>query len=284
MRASPEVVNRVLGDSQPKKWWYQGRKDGPMKDGLNDDDEWSCVLEDDKIYGDERKEKKDDHIRIGVSNIGCWPDANTVEMEDFKQWAIGGDFDALLLNEIGKNWTAVQEDKKLESIVRTWWMQTYTNKSWLKPPKGTKEQVESQYGGAAVLSNDRLASTIYKSGGDKENLGRWAWTTYRGTDSKFTTVVALYHPCKNKGAMNSVEAQQLERLADKYPGEDHNIFTRYREDLQYLIKSELDSGHQLIIAGDFNRSLRTMRDPLLKMLQTSGLREVILEKQGVKSI
>ncbi len=117
--------------------------------GHIDDDEWSCVLEEDKIYVDKRTAKEENHVCIRVGTVGCWSNANTVE---FKQWAIGGDCDVILLNELGKNWTAVQEDKKLESIVRIWCMQTYTKKSWLKTPKAEKEHDESQYGGAAVLS------------------------------------------------------------------------------------------------------------------------------------
>ena len=114
------------------------------------------------IYGAVREAKEDNHIRIGVGNVGCWPHEGTVAFEDFKNWATQGDFDALLLSELGRNWSAFPPDQRLESIVRNWWMQTYTNSRWLKI-EDDKINDKYQYGGTAVISNDRIACTVHES-------------------------------------------------------------------------------------------------------------------------
>ena len=127
-----------------------------------------------------------------------------------------------------------------------------------------------------------MACTVHESGGDEQDLGRWAWTTYRGTNNHFTTVISIYHPCKTdtKQSITSVEALQLEALAEKYPGERRQPFREFRKDLKKLIRSKLDKEHQVIVGGDFNQSMKLQRDNLSKMLQSMGLREIILEKYG----
>ncbi len=252
---SLEAATRELGELRPMtRRNTQGEEEGEeITNAMDTSSESSLEDEEMEIFGNVKEEKDPHGIRIGISNVGCWPHEGTVQYADFQKWATDSEFDALLLNELGKNWSQVKSDKKIENMVQNWWMQTYTNVRWLKDP--TKETTsEHQYGGTAIISNDRLACTVSKTGGDEKDLGRWAWTTYRGKNNVHTTLISLYHPCKSSEP-GSVEMLQLEKLATDFPGERKQPFVEYRKDLKKLIKKKMDENHQIIIGGDFNNSL-----------------------------
>jgi hypothetical protein len=56
-----------------------------------------------------------------------------------------------------------------------------------------------QYGGTFQLTMGQLASRVTDTGVDDRNLGRWAWTQFKGRHGHSTHIVLVYVPCCSEG-------------------------------------------------------------------------------------
>jgi CubicO group peptidase (beta-lactamase class C family) len=74
----------------------------------------------------------------------------------------------------------------------------------------TKVRDSTQFGGVSVWSINAAAHRVMKSGAD--DMGRWAWTRYRGRGGVTIRVVAGYRPVENKTGPMSVWNQQKTAL------------------------------------------------------------------------
>jgi hypothetical protein len=142
-----------------------------------------------------------------------------------------------------------------------------------------------QCGGAAVFSNYQAAHRVISSGFDKSNLGRWAWTRYKGRGSSTSRIISAYRPNPPTGP-KSVYAQHnvyfLSKGVNQCPRK-----ALFLEDLQKDLTEFMESGDQLILMLDGDQLILmldgncNMRDSdLQKMLTELTLHEIIINKHG----
>jgi hypothetical protein len=106
-------------------------------------------------------------------------------------------------------------------------------------------QVRSQYGGVTLLSINKAAHRVTRSGQDTAGLGRWAWTQYRGRNNVSLRVITAYRPVRNTAGAMSVRSQQRSYFdakdEDRCPRELFNL------DLAAAIRSWLAAGDKIWI-------------------------------------
>ena len=68
-----------------------------------------------------------------------------------------------------------------------------------------------QYGGTFQLTMGQLAARVADTGVDDRNLGRWAWTQFKGRHGHSTHIVSVYVPCCSTGE-ETVYKQQSRHL------------------------------------------------------------------------
>jgi hypothetical protein len=114
-----------------------------------------------------------------------------------------------------------------------------------------------------------------EKGLDPSNLGRWAWTRYKGKDNHILRIFVAYRPNPPQGPF-TVYAQ-------------HNAFFHsiardicprraFLVDLCEAISIAMEAGDHVVLFIDGNSDMK--RSDLSKALQQLSLREIILSKQG----
>jgi hypothetical protein len=56
-----------------------------------------------------------------------------------------------------------------------------------------------QFGGTFHLSMGQIAPYVAETGVDDRNLGRWAWSQFKGRNGHSTQIVSVYVPCRSMG-------------------------------------------------------------------------------------
>lgn len=250
----------------------EGRRSfGPMTRRESDREE---------IFGDkQRKQISDDTIRIEGLNVNTIPINDDIRMEGLKNWATNSQASILPLTEINRNWTKIHPDQHPEHYMMGWWNQASINKTWLKD-NDYEERNKRQYGGVAIITNNRLASTISARGYDKKKLGRWTWVTYRGRNNYRTTLICLYYPCNSTASEGTVYMQQATALDKKHPGEQKDPYKEYLSDLQNLLEEKIEKGENILVTGDFNQDIQRWNAPIVQLLHQHGLKELIAERHN----
>ena len=226
--------------------------------------------------------KHKDHIRVGVINARTFPfEGQTPEKYDaLRDHVISSDFDVLGIGEINKNWTNIQESNQLRQTAKKWWKNSSTKCSWLRDPTNTDE---CQTGGNALVTVNTITSYIKARGEDIRKMGRWAWYTISGQQNQMTTIITTYRPCDSSVRKSkSVKMQQHTIIREKFPHITKGPLQLYDDDLELLIQSKIDNGHQLIVMGDFNQDIMAQgsKSSTAKMLIRLGLSETITERHG----
>ena len=219
---------------------------------------------------------------MGVINARTLPfEEQTPEKYDaMRDLIMQSDFDMLGIGEVNKNWSNIQESQQLQQTVKQWWKNGSAVCSWLRDPSNREK---CQTGGSALITINNITSHIKARGEDTRKLGRWAWYTISGQQNQMTTIITTYRPCDGSiQNTKSVKMQQYTMIRENFPHITKGPLQLYDEDLENLIQTKLDAGHQLIVMGDFNQDVTSQgsKSSTIKMLQRLGLSESITEQHG----
>jgi len=182
------------------------------------------------------------------------------------------DFDVFGVAETNLDWRLCKEEEKLPLRTKEWWDHQHVSWTFNSNAPPTEPR---QYGGTAVFSNNQAAHRVISSGFDKSNLGRWAWTRYKGRGSSTLRIISAYRPNPPTGP-KSVYAQHNVYFLSK--GVNQCPRKSFLEDLQKDLTEFMESGDQLILMLDGNCNMRD--SDLQKMLMELTLHEIIINKHG----
>ena len=104
------------------------------------------------------------------------------------------------------------------------------------------------------MAMGELVYRISSQGSDSRRLGRWSTMTTTGKNELHTTIITCYCPVKGT-CTGSAYVQHLKYMADhrNEPPDDMDCPRQlFGHDLKEYIYSLQNSGHQIIVMGDFN--------------------------------
>ena len=177
----------------------------PVRDnnGGRDRQELNCLVE---AVGDHCGTKVGDCIRIVSQNInGLGQSATSLKDQRLKNFAIDKEVNVLGIQEFNVCWNKVKNTNKVWDRFRGWKESCNISVAF---NTFEKNAVRYQPGGTGIVSIDKMSHVWDTSGFDDKNLGRWAWTRYRGSMGRFMRVISMYRPVVNTD-YNSAYMQQL---------------------------------------------------------------------------
>jgi len=156
-------------------------------------------------FGDNVTMKKDNSLRIGFQNVGGLPARRGKIKDDAFRYALfKWDFDIFRVAETNVDWHVVKEEDRLPNRTKEWREQQHA--SWSHNRMATPAQPK-QFGGIALFLVNKAAHRAVEKGHDKSNLGRWAWTQYKGKRNQTFWIIVAYCPNPSQGPY-TVYAQQ----------------------------------------------------------------------------
>ena len=197
-------------------------------------------------------------------------------LDNMKRYRI----DALLLPEANINRNNVRIIEKLKESTQ---LHCDNGRFLSTNTPGFPIKSHHQPGGVATILNGKYMSRYAQS--DYDEAGRWITSKYYGKD-KMLKIYNLYRVCENSSkhkigdSTSWVQQQQYFRTK----GKDINPRKKVVNDLINEIANDLNSGNELIIAGDFNEPLGEVKNGLHEKLQELGLVNLISEKLLDKEI
>jgi len=228
-----------------------------------------------ETFGDNICKKEKDKLRIGFLNIG----GLSVQQDNFKDEELRKgistwEFDIFGIAETNIDWRLVPEKDRLFARTREWRESIHLSFSYnvTTPPVDRR-----QWGGNALFSIDKAAHRVVEKGSDPFKLGRWCWTMYRGRDNHILKVYSAYCPNPPSGPL-SVFAQQRTALLQRQ--DERNPRLAFAQDLAQDIKEAMQQQEKVILMLDGNSDMRNSE--LASILQQCSLKEVILQRHGVK--
>ena len=228
------------------------------------------------MYGDDPyKCLNDEHtFRIAVVNSQGIP----VDGRDKKHMKIYNFLDELRpdvmgLTETNVCWKNIPDSEKLPERTRSWF-QALNISSGYHYKEQTSERL--QWGGTSIWSIDHGAHRIFGKGQDKEGLGRWSWSRYRGRNGIFVKVFVVYLPHTQGKGPGTAFTQQATHFASI--GRQIDPIQALWEDLALELQQSYDEGDKLICMGDFNVDVRS--DNLKHFFQQFDMREGILSARA----
>ena len=166
------------------------------------------------MFGNNRSRKQNNSYRCASHNINNIPEkAFWQKSKEITEMALGKDSaDIRMWQEVGLYWPKVEKINK-----------------WHNRLRGRSHGVASvfgyntlednitntrQFGGTAVITNNRLTSIKNQTGTDSRGLGRWSWIRC-GKNNKYTTFISAYRPVTaTSGGGATVYDQHLRHLEE----------------------------------------------------------------------
>jgi len=181
------------------------------------------------------------------------------------------DIDFMCMAETGVYWNALPVEDRLWERVKNW-----AHDRRITFGYNTQDILvdRSQYGGTAILGINEMAPKIQTRGYDASGLGRWCWFRVQGKNNVYTRIVSAYCPCQppaNHHGLKTVYAQHL-RVLSKDP------IQAFWDDLKQEIKQWTNIGDNLIISGDWNRSI--VNTEITNYMSEFDLKEAITHVHG----
>jgi len=156
-------------------------------------------------FGDRIEIKEENILRIGFQNIGGFPiQRGKLKEDNIRQGITKWDIDIFGMAEVNLDWRLVKEQDRLPTRTKEWWPQQYV--CWAHN-KTIEPRQPRQYGGTAIFSVNKAALRAIDKGCDGSNLGRWAWTKYKGKSNKTLRIITAYRPNPPQGPF-TIYAQQ----------------------------------------------------------------------------
>jgi exonuclease III len=231
-------------------------------------------VEHENRFGDHITPKPNNTLRIGFQNIGGFPlDKNKHKETIIRCGITHWEFDIFGLAETNTDWRLMDENSKLYFRTKEWWEYLHISFGYNCTSKPITAR---QFGGTALFSINKSSHRVAAKGHDPTQLGRWAWTLYRGKNNHTLRVISAYRPNPPNGAL-TVYAQHTLYFNNK----DDKRCPRlaFLQDLSKEIQTFMETGDHIILLIDGNTNMK--RSDLRSSLESLTLREVILEKHGL---
>ena len=138
--------------------------------------------------------------------------------------------------------------------------------------------INSNGGGAAVMSFDLLANMTKSTGVDDTGLGRRSWLRLEGHRQNYVRVVSAYNPCRTQiYQFHTVYSQHkryfLQQKKDVYPR------VQFRKDLCTFLQKCIEQKEKIILLMDCNENLSKMQELQRHLVSMPlFLRDLIREK------
>jgi Endonuclease/Exonuclease/phosphatase family./Reverse transcriptase (RNA-dependent DNA polymerase). len=228
------------------------------------------------IYGDHLKQKRNGMVRILFNNPqGLGPIRNRDQCQSFKinklkDTLLKHNIDIMGLSEVNKDWRMIPQKQTLWQLTEGWfeYRRMITSLNSMVPPTS-----QTQYGGTAMMVNNKVAYSIMEMKADARNLGRWSSILLKGKNQKLCRIICAYCPCISTGP-SSTYTLQVVGLSRQ------NTYTcpriQFWTDLQAYIEQCQNANEQLIVMGDWNSDY----DQLLTWMQQFGLHDIIQSRHG----
>ena len=212
-------------------------------------------------------------LRIGSINVNCIPvRADDNKNEELLTAIAKAELDITLMQEIGVNWSRISRPNQWNHRVREYMDPSHT-KSVLNHNRHDITNCRWQYGGTGIITHGKLAHFSMGAGSDKAQLGRWTWARYQGKGGVVLRCVSIYQPCANQRGARSVWSQHKQYLQEN--NDDRVPRTAFRDDLEVELAEWLETGDQIVIAGDVNESV--FHESIAGIFERHNLRNVVFE-------
>jgi hypothetical protein len=139
-------------------------------------------------YGDGLREKPPDVVRLAYGNInGFSAVAHTnPKANELRHWFRCMEVDFFAGNESNINWARMPRSGRLPELFRS------ENEVRTVAAFNTTESFAlRQFGGTFQLTMGQFASRVDDTGVDDRNLGRWAWTLFKGRNGHSARIVSV---------------------------------------------------------------------------------------------
>lgn len=134
-------------------------------------------------------------------------------------------------------------------------------------------------GGTRILTHTRSTAHTMEAGGDERKLGQWNWITLKGNNQQKTMIISN---CRPHASQVNVK-RQLAKIRRDIDGDVRELQPQliWLQGLEKLAEKKLSKGNEVIIAINFNKKLNDEQGKIALMMQRLGLREVLLEMNGL---
>ena len=116
-----------------------------------------------------------------------------------------------------------------------------------------------------MIGFDEIVFKISNQGNDTSKLGRWSWATLTGKNNAKSTIITCYCSCKGTSP-ESLYFQHLVYMADSKSILPNNMACPrqlFGHDLKLFIEKKMETGHQLIVCGDFNSEYSKLKERMI---------------------
>ena len=145
-----------------------------------------------EAVGDECALKLSTSLRLMTQNInGFGQFAENIKELAVKELLIEKKIDVMGIQETNVCWHKMQNKHKIWDRFRGW-KECGSCKVSVAYNSIDTISAKSQYGGTSLITMDMLAHRLIDSGVDDTNLGRWAWSRYRGKEGRVLQIVSVY--------------------------------------------------------------------------------------------
>jgi exonuclease III len=135
-------------------------------------------------------------FRVAYGNINGFsavPHTN-LKANELRYWFRHMEVDFFVGNEGKINWARMPHEGRLPELFRS-----ENDLRAVAAFNSNESFALKQYGGTFQLTMGQLASRVAETGVDDRNLGRWAWTQFKGRNGHSTRIVSVYVPCRSDG-------------------------------------------------------------------------------------
>lgn len=224
-----------------------------------------------------RLQRRNSSWKIIIGNINSFPSEydgkNKLKMDMLKKMVTGQHTDIIMISEHNRNLANMGKNSQPLELVKRWWKNTIVRSSYLI--SSSKAMFEP--GGTMIITTKSKALTC-AAGVDKDNLGQWNYITLKGKKEYYTTVISIYRPNKYQETYMRQTAYTAKRR--KTMTNEMNPENMCYYDLKDLIQQKKNSGHQVIVAGDFNDDLNDPKSVTHVFMTSLGLKELMITQYG----
>lgn len=197
--------------------------------------------------------KSNNSIRVMFQNVmGFGYTPKQLKTECTKELVLQSRADIFCMAEVNTSWKLTSQKNTIKTIARHWFEKSTTSTAQNIHYHSKKRH---QPGGVSIISQGHLALRSIQQKHDERKMGRWTSQLFRGKGDIRTRVVSVYvpHVAKEHGSKKIFCQQQEALLNNKVSGA---VLTVFWKDFWEQIDFWLDSGEQLVIAGDWNKDVR----------------------------
>jgi hypothetical protein len=159
----------------------------------------NLTLQDAEAFGNIKKTKGDNTIRIGLQNMQLLPEnAKHYKSRQTIDYIQQGEYDAFLMTELGLCWPKLAASDQWFARVLGKLQDSMATFAYNDQEMSITKYI--QYGGVGIVASSAFKHRIIGSGKDPSGLGRWVWIRIQRKEGHTTHITSAYRPCQSEGA------------------------------------------------------------------------------------